>query len=323
MNKKLILTLLPMMLLCACKSSSSSRVPTVPTITWTDTGTSSDTDTNTNSDVITGSVSVEEPSYEGAREITLEEAREIGRAMSEYQDSDEFSLPNELVSVVKTTGKTDVAIEGYSSLSMNEKCVFSASNYYYRTELSSSDTSTKNWRYIGSSPITTETGDYYLDATSTLEESTYTKEKINSQTEKDAKLEELKASYKEEQLDILTGKSFLGQLDVDDSDESTRIDCKYYTKGAGSLIVYGEIVVNNYEFSFGEASVNGSMKTAVSYVWDNYLIVSGSTDALFKTKVLFSEVSGSMKTTQTIATPKSSDFNKPNYSNFTEKEITE
>lgn len=320
MNKKLILAFLPMVLLCSCNSSSSSAKPTVPTITWTDTGTSSGgTDTSSsNTDVITGSVSVPTPDKSGAHEITLDEAKELARAMSEYQDSDAFELPNELVNTIKTSGSTDVAIEGATSLSANEKCVFSASNYYYRTEASSADQTMKNWKYIGASPNKSETGEYYLEANSNNDENTYTKEEVTSSTRKAEILDDLKTSYKEEQLDILTGKTVLGQLDVDESDESTRVDCKYYTKGAGSLIVYGEIVVNNYEFTFGDTTINGSMKSAISYTWENYIITSGTTDSLFKTKILFNDISGSIKMTQTVTTPKSTDFNKPNYSNFVE-----
>lgn len=318
MNKKLIITIIPLMILCSCKSNSSSRTPSVPTVTWTDTGTSDDT-SSSNTDVITGSVSVTEPDKTGAHEITFNEARELAKTMSEYQDSEEFSLPSELTMSVSTTGSTDIAISGIESLNSYKQCVYSESNAYYRVDTSGNNSLKKTWKYIGESPVEGETGNYYLEAEAAGDSGTYTKEKIETEEDRLSKTSTIKETYAKDQTELLTGKTVLGQLDIGESDGTAKFECKFYSKGAGSLIVYGTITVNNYELTIGETTYSASVKSAVAYTWDNYIITSGSTNSKFKTKVLI-DINGELTTTQ-ITTLKANDLTKPNYSNFVEENL--
>ena len=296
MKKRFILSVIPMLVLCACSKDNSTSKPKVPTVTWSDTGS---TDTNSGTDSNTSPIDA--PDVTGATELSYEDAILLANKISEYQNSDSFSLPNDVVNIMNVEGTmTGAGIATIGNISSVTKGVYSASNHIFKNETSTGTEVYKMWDYIGNNPTdSADAGSYRIQAVvQGQEKGKYTQKAVENDALED-EFELIEKEYEETYFDVLTGNSVLSQLKGDDSGE-IEVNCKYYSKGDGSLIVYGTIAINDYSTEIEGETYTGTMVSTVAYTWDNYLIKSGQTNVVFTVNMSIFEVEGDITTTQTV-----------------------
>ena len=317
MKKNLILLLTSMFILCSCDDSSSTSVPKVPTVPSSSSTTSSSDSSSEITDINEVEVNVPSIDVDGANEMSFEQVKIFSSAMSAYQKSALFKMPTEIDNKVKTTGGLNSAIEGITSLNSTDRLIYSKNNSYYRTEISSNDNRNKTWKYVGSDPKGVNDNPYYVNASLTNDEGKYSCESLDSTTEETYKTQ-IENAYYDDCFEIVTGNSTLSQFDS--SDPSVTLDCKYYSRGAGSLIVTGTVVVNNYEMTFEDTTIKASIKMGISYEWKDYVVIRGETDSIFTTTVLFKQITGHVTSSQTVTFDVTkSEISYPNFDNFTEE----